>query len=96
MELAGYVESVQIRHLKVQQNQIGRRVLHSVQSFFPTSGFATNLPSALLLEDGSQVVPHGRIVVYHKNSHQGVLPYQHFKARADISRRLRCETSRQC
>src|ERR1035438_5496685 len=66
----GDVESVQIRHLEIQQDHVRRIVFHALQRFSSVSSLVANLPGALLLEQSPQVVPNRRVVVYHKNSNQ--------------------------
>jgi hypothetical protein len=63
--LSGYVKSIQIRHLEIQQNHVGRVFLHALKSFSAGSSLVADLPSALLLEQRPQVVPDRRVVVYH-------------------------------
>jgi hypothetical protein len=73
-QLPCHVESVQIRHLKVKQDHIGRVLLDPLQGLSSSPSLAADLPGALLLEQRPKIVPNRRIVVYHKNSNQAALP----------------------
>jgi hypothetical protein len=67
-DLSGDINAVQIRHLIVQQNQVGRSFDYFPQSFRPGSRFTTHPPRSLLLKDRPQVVPDRGIVIDKKNT----------------------------
>jgi hypothetical protein len=48
--LPSYVKSIQIRHLKVQQNHVRRIFLYALKCFSTGPSLVADLPSALLLE----------------------------------------------
>ncbi len=73
-DLPGNVKPVQIRHLEIQQDHVGRIFLYSLNCFFSGPRLVANLPSALLLEESPKIVPDRRVVVYHENSNQSALP----------------------
>ncbi len=73
-DLPGDVESVQIGHLKVQQDHVRRILFHPLKRFFSGASFVANLPGALLLEESPQIMPDRRVVVDYKNSNQAALP----------------------
>src|ERR1700752_4925744 len=74
-DLPGHIKSVQIRHLKVQQNHVRRILGYSLNSLATSPRFVADLPAALLFQERAQVVAYRRIVVYHKNSNQTALPF---------------------
>src|ERR1700722_15014563 len=74
--LSGYVKSIQIRHLEIQQNHVRRIFFHTLKGFPASASLVADLPSALLLEQRPQIMPDRRVVVYHQNSNQGVLPFK--------------------
>ena len=71
-DLPGNLESVEIGHLEIQQNHIGRIIFYPLQRFPSGSSLVANLPGALLLEESPKIVPDRRIIVYDKNSNQAV------------------------
>ena len=75
-DLPGNVNPIQIGHLEVQQDHIGRMFLHPLYRFSSCRSFITDSPSALLFEEASKIVSYRRVVVYHKDSNQaGPLPF---------------------
>jgi hypothetical protein len=68
--LASHVQAVDVGHLKVQQNEVRRSILNSLQSLTAGASLIADLPRRLLFENGSEVTPDRRIVIYYKNSHQ--------------------------
>src|SRR5579862_7175906 len=69
------IDTVQVWHLIVQHDEIGRSVLHSAQSFGTGSRFTADLPRSLLLQNRPQIVPDGGIVIDQQNTnHQAPLP----------------------
>lgn len=73
-DLPGNVNPIQIRHLEVQQDHIGRMFLHPLYRFSSCRSFITDSPSALLFEEASKIVSNRRVVVYHKDSNQAAPP----------------------
>jgi phosphoribosylformylglycinamidine (FGAM) synthase-like enzyme len=69
-DLPGYLESVEIGHLEIQQNHVGRVTLDPLQRLSSGSSLVADLPGALLLEESPKIVPDRRVVVYNKNSNQ--------------------------
>lgn len=68
MKLACNIEPVEIRHLKIQQDHVRRVALNAFQGLFSGSCLATDLPRALLLQNGSKVVTNRRVVINHKDA----------------------------
>ena len=73
-DLPGNVEPVQIRHLKVQQNHIGRILLYRLQGLSSGSSFIADLPTTLLLEESAEIIPDRRVIVYYQNTNQAGRP----------------------
>jgi|HubBroStandDraft_5_1064220.scaffolds.fasta_scaffold01838_9 hypothetical protein len=66
----GDLDSVEVRHLEVQQNHIRRIFLNPLQRFGSCWHLVANMPSALLFEKRPKITSHSRVVISHKNSHQ--------------------------
>jgi hypothetical protein len=73
-DLPRYIQPIKIRHLEIQQNHVGRILLHTLQRFFSGASLVANLPSALLFEKSSKIVPNCRVVVYHQDPNQAAVP----------------------
>jgi len=69
-DLPGNVNPVYIRHLEVQQDHIRGAFLNPFERFSSCGSFVANPPGTSLFEEASKVMPHRRVVVYHKNSNQ--------------------------
>ena len=63
-DLTGHVKAVEIWHLKVEQNHIGRILFHPLQGFSSRSGLIAHLPGTLLLEESTKIVADRRIVIH--------------------------------
>lgn len=66
----GDIKSVEIRHLEVQQNHVGRIFLDTFQYFAAGSRFATYSPGALQLQQAAKIMPHRRVIICHQDSNQ--------------------------
>ena len=73
--LAGNVKPIQIRHLEIEQNNVGAVLLHAVKGFASGSRLIRNLPIRLLLQEPSQIVPYYWIIVCDQNANQEVPSY---------------------
>lgn len=73
--LPGSVEPIHIGHLKIQQNHVGRILLHTLKRFTAGSSFVANMPCALLLQERPEIVPNRRVVIDHENTNQSARPF---------------------
>jgi len=63
--LPGYIESIQVRHLEIQEDHVRGIFLDALKGFAAGASLVADLPSALLLEQRPQIMPDRRVVVYH-------------------------------
>ena len=71
-DLPGNVNPVYVRHLEVQQDHVRRMFLNPLERFTSCRSFVANPPGASLFEEASKIMPHRRVVIYHKNSNQAL------------------------
>lgn len=69
------VQAIQIRHLEVEQNHVGRIFSNPLKGFSAGTSLIADLPGTLLLQQRAKVMPDRRVVIYHKNSNQAELPF---------------------
>jgi hypothetical protein len=75
-DLPGNVNPVYIRHLEVQQDHVRGMFPNPFERFSSGGSFVANPPGTSLFEEAPKIVPHRRVVIYHKNSNQaGYLPF---------------------
>jgi hypothetical protein len=67
---AGNFDTIQVGHLEIQQNHVGRIRLNPFQGLRTGWNLIADSPCTLLLEQRSQEISNRRIVIGHKNSHQ--------------------------
>src|SRR5271154_6091854 len=74
-DLPGSVNPIQLGHLKVEQDQVGRILPDTFERFPSVSSLPTYSPAVLQFEKAAQIMPYRHIVVDDKYSNH-VCPYQ--------------------
>lgn len=67
-DFLGCVQSVHFRHLEIEDDDVGGRLLNFIDGFAAIGGFAADLPGILLFEQIAQATPHEGAIVCDENS----------------------------
>jgi hypothetical protein len=63
------LQAILLRHLQIEQKNVGKELITELAGFFAISGFSYNSEVFLRFENGTQAMPNDRVIVRYNHSY---------------------------